>query len=729
MLLNMRFVLVIFSFSFVSNLFAQLGSCPSNLMYMHQDNGKIGQLDLTNNNYSLNTISTPAGGSGLAYGDVNGISPSPTFFTVVNGLVYYYNGTTWTNTGHSSGNASAVNITAGGGYLFLLDGIGGRIYRYDGTGNSVQILTVPSNPGPFDLASDIDGNFYFLKTRSAPYELTKYSPTGAILCTWNVTGMNGITSGGGFGFIGDRLYAVVGSSLHTGVFGATTVAFTSATVPGGSNGIVGDLASCPLVTPLTSFVSDTALSCTFSALQITVSPPSILPATYQWTGPSVVGASNTQTITVGQPGLYTVVITPALGCPVTKTINVPGPSMPVVSATMTQQMSCSGSFGAAAASINGGVAPYSYLWSTGATTSTISNLLVGTYTVTVNDAQGCTSSDTVTITGDATTLVAALTTSAIACFGAQTGSIASNVTVGQAPYTYLWSTGANTSSVTGLAAGTYSVTIRDSVGCQVVLTETLGQPDELIASADANPSVICIGDSALIKGVAQGGTLPYTLQWIPGGSVDYQFLASPITTTSYQLNVTDANGCKTTANTQLLVDATPNADFGVNKTVVDIDNPTIEITNLSTDVNTWNFTLDGQSFYNESTIRYEFGDLGVYCIHLEVFTNNGCVDTISKCIEVVPGYSFYIPNSFSPNEDKLNTVFMPVANGVIEYKMEIFNRWGDKIFETVSLNIGWNGMEANSSKLLPQGVYVYKIAVVDRFNREHEYLGNINLLR
>lgn len=725
----MRFVLIAFSLSIVSNLFAQLGSCPSNLMYMHQSNGNIGQLDLISNNYSLNTISTSSTSKGLAYGDVNGISPSPTFFTVDNGLIYYYNGTTWVNTGHSSGNSAAVNITAGGGYLFLMDGLGGRIFRYDGTGNSVQILTVPSMPGPFDLASDIDGNFYFLKTANAPYQLTKYSPTGAILCTWSVTGMNGVNSGGGFGFIGDRLFAIDGNRLYTGVFTGTTVSFTTSTVPGGSNGVVGDLASCPLVTPITSFVSDTSLSCTFSALQVSVSPPSSLPATYQWSGPNVIGASNTQTITVGQPGLYTVVVTPALGCPVTKTINVPGPSIPVVSATMTQQMSCSGSSGAATASVNGGVAPYSYLWSTGATTSSISNLLVGTYTVTVNDAQGCTSTDTVYITGDTTTLVAALTASTIACFGDQTGSIVSNVTVGQAPYTYLWSTGANTSSVTGLAAGTYSVTIRDSVGCQVVLTETLTEPDELMASADVNPNVICIGDSALVKGMAQGGTLPYALQWTPGGSLDYQFTASPVATTNYQMHVVDANGCKTTANAQLVVDATPEADFGVSETVIDIDNPAVEIINLSTGVSTWSFTLDEQVFHNETSIRYEFSDLGVYCITLEVATNNGCVDTISKCIEVVPGYSFYIPNSFTPNADKLNDVFAPIANGVIDYKMEIFNRWGERVFETTTLNLGWNGMDEGLEKAMPQGVYLYKVFVVDRFNREHEYIGNINLLR
>ncbi len=706
---------------------AQLTGCPSNTMYLHYGNGGIGQIDLTNNAHSMNTISTPAGGSGLAFGDVNGFTPSPTFFTVVSGIIYYYNGTTWVSTGHSSGNVSAVNLTAGGGYLFLLDGLGGRIYRYDGTGNSVQILTVPTSPGPFDLASDIDGNFYFLRTSAAPYQLTKYSPTGAVLCTWSVTGMNGLSSGGGFGFIGDRLYAEAGGTLYTGVFTATSVNFTSSPVPGGISS--SDMASCPLVTPITSFVSATSLSCSFGSLDVTVSPPNILPATYQWSGPSIIGASNVQTITVGQPGVYTVVVTPLAGCPITKTINVPGPSIPTVSAVMTQMVECTGQAGAAMATTTGGSGPITYQWSNGATTPAISNLTVGSYVVTVTDSVGCTAVDTVDVLGDSSLLVATINPTHLTCFGGNDGSAAVAISLGEAPFTYLWSNGTSAGNATNLTVGTYSVLIRDATGCEITLQTTLTEPDALTAFANNTPSEICVGDSAYISGGAQGGVGGFTYNWAHNNSSTLNQIVTPTATTTYQLTALDANGCTVSATTTVSVNPLPDADFSVDNYIVNLDFPAVEMTLLTGGLSSWSWQVDGLTFLNESSIRYEFADIGIHCILLDVTSLQGCRDTVSRCVEVVPGYSFYIPNSFSPDEDKLNDVFIPKGNGIIDFKMEIFTRWGEKLFESIDFLVGWNGIDAYSNKPLPQGVYVYKIYVLDRFNKEYDYMGNVNLFR
>lgn len=720
-------IIVLFYTTIFTLSYAQLGTCPSNLLYLHYSDGRIGQIDLTNNSHSINTINTTASGSGLAYGDVNGITPSPTFFTIRSGVIFYYNGAAWVSTGHSSGSTAAVNITAGGGYLFLLDGLAGRIYRYDGTGNAVQILTVPASPGPFDLASDIDGNFYFLKTATAPYQLIKYSPTGAILCTWAVTGMNGISSGGGFGFVGDRLYAETGGTLYTGVFTATTVNFTTSPLPGGS--FSADMASCPLVTPVTSFVSATSISCTFNSLQITVSPPNILPATYQWSGPSIVGPSNAQTITVNQPGTYTVVVTPNAGCPVTKTIVVPGPSLPVVDAVMTQRVECSGVAGAATVNVSGGTSPYTYLWNTGATTTSISNLMIGTYSVTVTDANGCAITDSVNVIGDSSIIVATIAATDVNCFGGNDGSVEVTITQGAPPYTYLWNTGATTSILSGVAAGNYSVTVNDATGCERILQASVSEPPPLVVSANNNPAQICIGDSAIIFGSAQGGVGPYTYSWAPIGGNLLQQSVTPSATTSYQLNVTDAHGCVANASTTVIVNPDPVADFSIDNIVVNLDFPAIEINLLTQGLSSWGWEIDGLYFANETSLRYEFSDVGVYCIHLEVVSNQGCQDTVSRCVEVVPGYSFYIPNSFTPDDDKLNDVFIPKGNGVENFKMEIFTRWGEKIFETDSFTVGWNGKQENGNTPLPQGVYVYKIQVTDRFSKTYDYLGNVNLFR
>ncbi|NCV57098.1 MAG: adhesin, partial [Betaproteobacteria bacterium] len=139
-----------------------------------------------------------------------------------------------------------------------------------------------------------------------------------------------------------------------------------------------------------------------------------------------------------------------------------------------------GCFGNSTGSINltvtGGVAPYTYAWTNNATTQNLTNIPAGVYTVVATDANGCTTTQTVTITQPQGALALSTTKVDVLCFGNSTGSINLTVTGGTAPYTYAWSNNTTQEDPQNLAAGTYTVTVTDANGCTAQTSVTITQP-------------------------------------------------------------------------------------------------------------------------------------------------------------------------------------------------------------------------------------------------------------
>ena len=206
------------------------------------------------------------------------------------------------------------------------------------------------------------------------------------------------------------------------------------------------------------------------------------------------------------------------------------------------QVSCNGACdGSINALVTGGTQPYSYLWSTGATTSSISGLCAAYYSLTVTDANGEVEHASNSIAEPAVLLVNLNPTNPT-CPGSCNGALASVVSGGRPGnngYIYLWSTGSTSSNISGLCAGAYSVTVRDSRGCIANNSSTLSN-DPLLLDISSTPENCFQDCEGIANAIVSGGTQPYNFVWSNGAqSAEAGKLCSGV----YTVTVSDANGC------------------------------------------------------------------------------------------------------------------------------------------------------------------------------------------
>ena len=185
----------------------------------------------------------------------------------------------------------------------------------------------------------------------------------------------------------------------------------------------------------------------------------VAPFTYNWFG----GIGNIPNPTGLPAGVYNVVVTGADGCTATTQITINGPTAISINID-ANNAGCNGGLGSATANVSGGTPGYSYLWSDGQVTQTASGLVAGTYTVTITDANGCTEIATTTISAGGNIGVV-ISAQDVSCHEGNDGAASVSVQGGNAPINFVWSTGDNGPVITGLVAGTYTVTATDASGC------------------------------------------------------------------------------------------------------------------------------------------------------------------------------------------------------------------------------------------------------------------------
>ena len=267
------------------------------------------------------------------------------------------------------------------------------------------------------------------------------------------------------------------------------------------------------------------------------------PYTYQWydvSSSAIVGTGDSIALPAGHT--YGVTVRDAHGCtygalvdPALSEYAGLSPSFSDIISTTTAN--CTD--GTASVTPFGGVAPFTYLWSNGATTETITGLTTGTYKAVVTDATGC--KDSVFASVPQSLLITAPVTSLTTTCGTHSGSVTAAGTGGTAPYTYVWSNGVTGASQTGLAAGFYSVNITDANGCTGTDGASVSSLSPIVFTYTATPS-LCTTPSGTATLAISGGTAPYSIAWYTYPART-GLTATSLTYGTYSFHVTDATGC------------------------------------------------------------------------------------------------------------------------------------------------------------------------------------------
>ncbi|MEP7171291.1 MAG: gliding motility-associated C-terminal domain-containing protein, partial [Bacteroidota bacterium] len=405
-------------------------------------------------------------------------------------------------------------------------------------------------------------------------------------------------------------------------------------------------------------------------------------ASYLWST-----SATTQNITVNQSGSYSVQITDINGCTNSDLINITVNPLPAINLGNDTSFCAGGSI-----TLDAGNGFPFYLWSTGVTTQMITVNQSGSFSVSVTDNNGCSNSDQINVTVNPLPTVS-LGNDTSFCSG---GSITINA--GNGFNFYLWNTGATTQNININQSGIFSVQVTDNNGC----TNT----DQINITVNQSPVINLGNDTSFCQGTpvtfdAGSGFANYLWQ---DGSTNQSFNAS--TAGVYYVSVTDNNSCNG-ADTVAILNVYPSP-------VVNLGNDT-----LICDIVLHPYILNAGNGYisylwqdNSSSQNFSVTNFGTYDV--VVTDQNGCSGTDSVSIGEQCESVFTMPNVFTPDVDSHNDTFKPKSSELKSFNMKIYNRWGQKLFESNDADNGWDG-NYNGHKC-PAGTYFFVVEYSGIFN-------------
>lgn len=246
---------------------------------------------------------------------------------------------------------------------------------------------------------------------------------------------------------------------------------------------------------------------------------------------------------------------------------------------------------------------------------------------------------------------------------------------------------------------------------------------------DITPSQsICLGQAASIFVF---GAEQYT--WSPVGSGN-SFVGSPQQTTIYTIIGSNSNGCSDTITTSVVVLPVPTAAFSLSSTVLSADNPVVTFTNNSNGGTSyqWNFGDGTVSTLDEIIFDHVFPQAeNGYQITLRVTNEFGCVSLANQVIQVKSDEIYYVPNTFTPDGDEFNNIFQPIFTSGFDpfnFRMTIYNRWGQLVYETLNHDKGWDGYFLG--RKAQNGLYTYIIQFKAKNIDDYKVIsGHVNLLK
>ena len=616
---------------------------------------------------------------------------------------------------------------------------------------------------------------YTWNTGATTYTMTDNPPTttvytvtgGAGTCTSTATGTITVVANPSITVNGGQI--CTGNSINLTASGVTAYSWSPPT--GLSNTTLDTVTASPPTTTIYT-VSGTVGTCSATPVTTTVTVVSAVVPTatsntpcanqtlslncnagytnYVWGGPngftSLVQNPTQTGVGVSASGVYTVVVTDANNCVNMTTVNVVVNPLPVV--TGTASPACL-NFPINLTATPGFV---SYSWSgPGGYTASGQTVVIpnaalsnqGLYVVAVTDANGCVNANTnpiqVVVYNPPTvkvndTTVCMLTSGTLVASGA--------VNYSWNPLGDLSTNAGNIVTVTPSTNATtmYTVTGQDANGCV----------NTAVATVKVNP----LPTVSILPAVTKGCTpqcVSYTASpsnansysWNFGNGQQLSTQASPVgcytlaSNYTVKLTLTDSNHCVNTATASVVTYPIPVADFNYTPDPATILEPTITFLNSSTGTikhYTWDFGDDlyvGTDTSNLNSPKHTYLYVGSYPVTLVVLSANGCSDTVVKTVVIQEEFALFVPSAFSPNGDGKNEIFKAEGEGIIDFKMYIFDRWGNNVFTTSDINIGWDGRMNNKTggDALQHDVYVWKIELKNVSHQGKTYTGTVTLLK
>jgi gliding motility-associated-like protein len=461
-----------------------------------------------------------------------------------------------------------------------------------------------------------------------------------------------------------------------------------------------------------------------------------LNASYEWVDEEGNVVGNSQKLNVPNPNIETsFTVKVDIGeCIIERSITVPATEIIPLVQIEGAQYFCEGDSVALSLATNAN----NYAWSNGASSQSITVSQSGIYSATVTNGYGCAATTAFEVTMDIPELDLQILSGGsgfgLNCFQDSNGIITANPTVGVGPFSFQWSTMETSQTITNLKTGNFSVTMTDAIGCVDSANILLTEPDLFVPSLDfTDPK--CFGvDDAIIEvlswtGGAGGvkvsldGSLPQfapvTIDYLPPGE--------------YNINISDANGCTVNSMVNIVAPQQHFMELGDDFTLQLGDSTQLmpQVSFEPVDSFQWKTNDPGLISELEPWVQ----PVGTAFYALTVWDKNGCPLEDKLTIVVNKELDVYAPTAFSPNGDGNNDRFTIYArkSAVRTIKrMQLFDRYGEKVFEQIAFNpndepMGWNG--AFDGQPMNPGVFVWKAEIEFIDGRVEVLYGDVTLVR
>ncbi|PCH93781.1 MAG: hypothetical protein COB85_06420 [Bacteroidetes bacterium] len=463
------------------------------------------------------------------------------------------------------------------------------------------------------------------------------------------------------------------------------------------------------------------------------------PLTYSW-NPS---SSTSDVATNLTSGTWSVTITDLYLCDTVVTITVTEPNE-MVAIIAGSDTVCDLAVGQLTVNITGGSPQYIYSWDNGLPSADTVLINPGnsggttSFSVTITDDNGCTDIDSIDVY---VPVPLGLTdTISIICEGDVVTLIPTPSGGDPTNYAFLWSDNSTSSSLTVSPSQDTAYSVQLSDGCSNPVN--IPVVVNVIPTPQAAFEVACDPDSFVnqFTDLSTGAVTSWIWDFDDLSSSteqnplhDYSLAGNYIVS----LTVSTVEECTDTYTDSIA--GPPNASFSVFPSETTTANPSIDFTDASSnDVFSWTwFFGDGDStaistpnFGSGDIMNHTYDTAGIYTILLLTTNTDGCVDTAIRYVHILEEYMVFAPNAFTPNRGGLNAKFMPIGIGIDpdNFKLSIYNRWGDLIFESTDINEAWDGTGNGGKKGAQTDVYIWVLTTVDPQKAKHEYMGHVTLI-